>query len=161
LQTSASPWSMSIHSRRASEGWSVKSNRTPRVGQEAARGSLAARTAYLDRRGFRRGAPGLSHSLLTQRLHRLERVGVIELRPKPHGRGVTYELTDAGRDLSGVLWALRDWGEKWLELGDEHTQHERGVADLRRPGERAVLAIGPHGLRCYAGQRPRVLLMLS
>jgi DNA-binding HxlR family transcriptional regulator len=67
------------------------------------------------------GAPGLSHSLLTQRLRLLERVGVIEVQPKPHGHGVTYQLTDAGRDLSGVLWALHDWGEKWLELGDEHT----------------------------------------
>jgi DNA-binding HxlR family transcriptional regulator len=67
------------------------------------------------------GAPGLSHSLLTQRLHLLKRVGVIQIRPKPHGRGVTYQLTDAGRDLSGFLWALNDWGERWLELGDEHT----------------------------------------
>jgi len=67
------------------------------------------------------GAPGLSHSLLTQRLRLLERVGVIEVRPKAHGHGVIYQLTDAGRDLSGVLWALHDWGEKWLELGDEHT----------------------------------------
>jgi DNA-binding HxlR family transcriptional regulator len=67
------------------------------------------------------GAPGLSHSLLTQRLRLLKRVGVIEVRPKPRGRGVTYQLTDAGRDLSGVLWALHDWGERWLELGDEHT----------------------------------------
>ena len=67
------------------------------------------------------GAPGLSHSLLTQRLRLLERVGVIEARPKSRGRGVTYQLTHAGRDLSGILWALHDWGEKWLELGDEHT----------------------------------------
>jgi DNA-binding HxlR family transcriptional regulator len=67
------------------------------------------------------GAPGLSHSLLTQRLRLLERVGVIEVRPKPRGHGVIYQLTDAGRDLSGVLWALHDWGERWLELGDEHT----------------------------------------
>jgi DNA-binding HxlR family transcriptional regulator len=67
------------------------------------------------------GAPGLSPSLLTQRLRLLERVGVIEAHSKPHGRGVLYQLTDAGRDLSGVLWALHDWGQKWLELGDQHT----------------------------------------
>jgi DNA-binding HxlR family transcriptional regulator len=67
------------------------------------------------------GAPGLSPSLLTRRLRLLERVGVIETRPKLSGRGVRYELTDAGRDLRAVLWALRDWGEKWLELGNEHT----------------------------------------
>lgn len=63
------------------------------------------------------GAPGLSHSLLTQRLRLLERVGVITTRPKASGHGHHYELTDSGRDLQPVLWALRDWGEKWLELG--------------------------------------------
>jgi DNA-binding HxlR family transcriptional regulator len=67
------------------------------------------------------GAPGLSRSILTQRLRRLEQVGVVRTRPKPRGRGVAYELTDAGRDLWGVLSALRDWGERWLEVGDEHT----------------------------------------
>ncbi len=66
------------------------------------------------------GAPGLSHSLLTQRLRLLERVGIVEVAPEPRGDGVIYQLTGAGRDLSGVLWALHDWGEKWLELGDEH-----------------------------------------
>jgi DNA-binding HxlR family transcriptional regulator len=67
------------------------------------------------------GAPGLSHSLLTQRLRLLERVGVVNRHPKPSGHGAVYQLTDSGRDLQGVLWALRDWGEKWLELGDQHT----------------------------------------
>src|SRR4030095_3951616 len=36
------------------------------------------------------GAPGLSHSLLTQRLRLLERVGVIEARPQSPGRRVTH-----------------------------------------------------------------------
>lgn len=67
------------------------------------------------------GAPGLSHSLLTQRLRLLERVGVVERRPKASGQGSTYHLTESGRDLQGTLWAMRDWGERWLELGDEHT----------------------------------------
>jgi DNA-binding HxlR family transcriptional regulator len=67
------------------------------------------------------GAPGLSRTLLTQRLRQLERVGIIEIHPKPTGRGVTYELTEAGRDLWDVIMALRTWGERWLEVGDEHT----------------------------------------
>lgn len=67
------------------------------------------------------GAPGLSHSLLTQRLRLLERVGVIQSRPKPSGHGYLYALAESGRDLQPVLWGLRDWGEKWLELGGEHT----------------------------------------
>ncbi len=67
------------------------------------------------------GAPGLSRSVLTQRLRLLEHVGVIQTVPKPGGRGVTYQLTEAGRDLNGVMTALGSWGERWVELGDEHT----------------------------------------
>lgn len=67
------------------------------------------------------GASGLSHSLLTQRLRLLERVGVVERHPKASGQGSRYHRTESGRDLKGTLWAMRDWGERWLELGDEHT----------------------------------------
>ncbi|MGH9213440.1 MAG: winged helix-turn-helix transcriptional regulator [Acidimicrobiales bacterium] len=67
------------------------------------------------------GAPGLSRSLLTQRLRHLERSGIVEIHPKPTGRGGTYQLTEAGRDLWDVIMALRTWGERWLEVGDEHT----------------------------------------
>lgn len=67
------------------------------------------------------GAPGLSRTLLTQRLRQLERAGVIDSIPKPVGRGATYQLTEAGRDLWDVIMALRTWGERWLEIGDEHT----------------------------------------
>jgi DNA-binding HxlR family transcriptional regulator len=67
------------------------------------------------------GAPGLSHTLLTQRLRHLTDVGIIAMRPKPNGRGVRYELTSAGHDLWPVLSALGAWGERWVELRDEHT----------------------------------------
>src|SRR5262245_61829340 len=48
------------------------------------------------------GAPGLSRTLLTQRLKQLKRLGVIESAPKPHGRGDRYQLTDSGHDLFKV-----------------------------------------------------------
>ena len=67
------------------------------------------------------GAPGMPRSLLTQRLRQLAASGVIETRPKPSGRGVTYHLTEAGQDLWRVLQPMGDWGERWLELRDEHT----------------------------------------
>ena len=67
------------------------------------------------------GAPGLSHSLLTQRLRQLSAAGIVEVRPKDHGTGNVYVLTDAGQDLWGVLSALGTWGERWLELRDEQT----------------------------------------
>jgi DNA-binding HxlR family transcriptional regulator len=66
------------------------------------------------------GAPGLSRALLTRRLRELERAGVLEIRPKPTGRGSVYEPTPAGRDLAGVLAAIAGWAERWTEVTGEH-----------------------------------------
>lgn len=66
------------------------------------------------------GAPGLSRGLLSKRLRELERAGLIDIRPKPDGRGSTYEPTQAGRELSEVMLALQNWGRKWAELRPEH-----------------------------------------
>jgi DNA-binding HxlR family transcriptional regulator len=66
------------------------------------------------------GAPGLSRALLTRRLRELERVNVIEIRPKPDGHGSLYELTPAGRDLRATLQALGDWADRWTEISTEH-----------------------------------------
>ena len=66
------------------------------------------------------GAPGLSRGLLSKRLRELQRAGVIEIRPKSDGRGSIYEPTQAGRELTEVIWALRRWGSKWADLTPEH-----------------------------------------
>lgn len=67
------------------------------------------------------GAPGLSHTLLTQRLRHLTRAGILTTVPKASGPGVRYRLTEAGDELWPVLLALGAWGERWVELRDEHT----------------------------------------
>jgi DNA-binding HxlR family transcriptional regulator len=67
------------------------------------------------------GAPGLSHTLLTQRLRHLIKAGVITTSPKASGPGVRFTLTEAGDELWPVLLALGAWGERWVELRDEHT----------------------------------------
>jgi DNA-binding HxlR family transcriptional regulator len=61
-----------------------------------------------------RGLPGISRSLLVQRLRHLERMGVVELSPSPSGRGNEYHLTPAGKDLEGVVDALGRWAIEWL-----------------------------------------------
>ena len=66
------------------------------------------------------GAPGLSRTLLTQRLKQLKRLGVIESAPKPQGRGDRYQLTDSGHDLFKVCVTLGDWGARWLEIAPEN-----------------------------------------
>lgn len=64
------------------------------------------------------GAPGLPRSVLTQRLRRLERDGVIE-RVRS-GRTAAYRLTDCGRELAQVVLALGTWGARWREVLPEH-----------------------------------------
>ena len=66
------------------------------------------------------GAPGLSRTLLSQRLRQLERLGVVESAPKPGGRGRWYELTSAGHDLFTVCQSLGEWGARWLEIAPEN-----------------------------------------
>ena len=66
------------------------------------------------------GAPGLSRTLLTKRLHELERAGVIVIGPKPDGHGSLYEPTAAGRELRPVLAAIADWADNWVEVTREH-----------------------------------------
>ncbi|MBW3665944.1 MAG: helix-turn-helix transcriptional regulator, partial [Actinobacteria bacterium] len=66
------------------------------------------------------GAPGLSRGLLAKRLRDLERVGVVDIRPKRDGPGSTYEPTEAGWELWDVMLALQRWGSKWAELSPEH-----------------------------------------
>jgi DNA-binding HxlR family transcriptional regulator len=61
-----------------------------------------------------RGMPGISRSLLTQRLRHLERKGVVETWPSPTGRGNEYHLTPAGKDLYPVIEAMANWSIEWL-----------------------------------------------
>ena len=60
-----------------------------------------------------RGLPGISRSLLVQRLRHLERKEVVERRPAASGRGSQYHLTQAGEDLGGVVMSLGEWAVRW------------------------------------------------
>ena len=95
-----------------------------------------------------RGLPGISRTLLAQRLRHLERKGVIELWPSPTGRGNEYHLTPAGKDLEGVVVAAGRWAVEWLL--DEAQPHEvepvqltwwmhRRMDGERLPQERVVV----------------------
>jgi DNA-binding HxlR family transcriptional regulator len=60
-----------------------------------------------------RGLPGISRSVLTERLRALERAEVLERRTGPKGRTLEYRLTPGGRDLQPVVQALGEWGVTW------------------------------------------------
>jgi DNA-binding HxlR family transcriptional regulator len=91
-----------------------------------------------------RGLPGISRSLLVQRLRHLERKGVLDTRPSPTGRGSEYRLTPAGEDLLAVVEALGRWSVEWLfdELHPEEVDpvtltwwmHRRIDAERLPPG---------------------------
>ncbi|HKA04147.1 MAG TPA: helix-turn-helix domain-containing protein [Acidimicrobiales bacterium] len=66
-----------------------------------------------------RGVPMMSRSMLIKRLDELARGGVLTISPKASGHGSTYRLTDAGRDLAGVIDDLNDWGARWLDVTTE------------------------------------------
>jgi DNA-binding HxlR family transcriptional regulator len=57
-----------------------------------------------------RGLPGISRSLLAQRLRNLEDAGVVGRLPGARSKVAEYHLTDAGRDLKKVIEVLGAWG---------------------------------------------------
>ncbi len=95
-----------------------------------------------------RGVPLMSRSLLSKRLRELERAGVVERRPSPGGRGPAYHLTPAGEELTPIIIALGEWGQRWARddlhedeldptvlLWDMH----RNIAIDRLPAHRVVV----------------------
>jgi DNA-binding HxlR family transcriptional regulator len=62
---------------------------------------------------LQRGLPGISRSVLTERLRSLERAEIVERRTGPKGRTLEYRLTPAGRDLEPVVQAIGEWGATW------------------------------------------------
>lgn len=126
---------------------------TPMILREMVLGS----TRFND---IERGLPGISRTLLLQRLRHLERKGVVERIPARGGRGSEYRLTAAGQDLEGVLSAIGAWAVRWLFKEPEPTDADpitltwwmhRRVATEELPDARVVLEFR------YSGPEPTVL----
>ena len=68
------------------------------------------------------GLPGIGTNLLADRLHEMERLGLIErtVLPPPAGSSV-YQLTEAGQGLEPALMALGRWGARYLPGGPKKT----------------------------------------
>jgi DNA-binding HxlR family transcriptional regulator len=61
--------------------------------------------------------PGLSDTMLAERLRSLEADGLVERRVIPSSPvQVEYHLTDKGRDLEPVLEAVVSWSHRWIPL---------------------------------------------
>ncbi len=118
---------------------------------------LVVREMFSGSRRFaeiQRGVPLMSPTLLSQRLRRLERTGVIQRRP---GRGTRkeYELTPAGRELWPVVEGLGVWGQRWArdEVVPEQLDPALLMWDMRRridlgrvPDRRLVIQFSFQGI---------------
>lgn len=60
--------------------------------------------------------PGLSDRLLSERLKELEANGIVvrEVHPETPVR-IEYHLTKKGKDLNGVIAALSEWADAWID----------------------------------------------
>lgn len=72
---------------------------------------LAGHTRFNE---LHRRLPRISRSILSDRLRRLEREGLVYRRVGRNGRTSAYLLTPAGREADRVVESLRDWGKRWV-----------------------------------------------
>ena len=65
---------------------------------------------------LKRLIPAVTQRMLTSKLRELEQLGIVhrkvyaEVPPK-----VEYSLTEFGRTVEPVLWAMHDWGKDFIE----------------------------------------------
>jgi DNA-binding HxlR family transcriptional regulator len=95
---------------------------------------------------IRRGVPRMSPTLLTQRLRKLEEMGVVERRSARGGW--EYHLTAAGEELRPIVVGIGHWGARWIGSRLKRRQLDAGFLmwDIRRfaalekfPAERRVV----------------------
>jgi len=79
-----------------------------------------------------RGVPRMSATLLTQRLRKLEDVGVVQRRRS--GSVWEYHLTQAGEELRPIVVGLGHWGARWIGSRLKREQLDAGFLmwDIRR-----------------------------
>ncbi|MBI5279650.1 MAG: helix-turn-helix transcriptional regulator [Burkholderiales bacterium] len=79
-----------------------------------------------------RGVPRMSATLLTQRLRKLEEIGVLERRRA--GKSWEYHLTPAGEELRPIMVGIGHWGARWIGSRLRREQLDAGFLmwDIRR-----------------------------
>jgi len=109
---------------------------------------------------IRRGIPRISRTMLSERLQELAAIGAVER--VDGGHGPEYILTEAGRELAGLIGALAGWGQRWLPRRPEaeDLDLEPLLVDMQRRVDFAALPGDPLVLRFeIRGTRPRFLLL--
>lgn len=74
------------------------------------------------------GLPGhISRSVLSDKLRKLEEMGILARMPSAGARPANYVLTPAGEQLRPVVRALLGWAEKWVPEDPAMAQRDPGV----------------------------------
>jgi DNA-binding HxlR family transcriptional regulator len=84
---------------------------------------------------------GIADNILTARLKKLTAAGIFERR-RYQTRPDRYEylLTERGRELAPVVFALRSWGRRWTTGSDS--------SDIRHEHCGGEVALVPHCRKC-------------
>ncbi len=112
-----------------------------------------------------RGLPGISRSVLSRRLKRLQRDGIIEAVPE---EGCGYRFTAAGEALRPVVQAMGEWVASWLlaDPSPAELSSELGPAQaiVSKVGQSGSASVGRRASRprrrptprsmCWAGSYP-------
>jgi DNA-binding HxlR family transcriptional regulator len=110
---------------------------------------------------IRRGIPRISRTMLSERLQELVHVGAVTRIEGEHGS--EYALTEAGRELMGIVGALGTWGQRWLprQAEQEDLDLEPLLVDMQRRVRAEALPSEPIVIRFeIEGRRqPRFLLL--
>jgi DNA-binding HxlR family transcriptional regulator len=107
-----------------------------------------------------RRLPGISTTVLADRLRKLETAGVVERQLGAVGTGVTYRITQRGLGLEEAFRALRRWGVEYLtdpsaDGADRHAYdvHYVDGIDALDDGEFGLVVDGrPSTLRFSGGR---------
>jgi hypothetical protein len=105
-----------------------------------------------------RRLPGISTTVLADRLRKLEAAGVVERQLEPAGTRVTYNITERGRALDEALQELRRWGVGYLTdpSADGTACHDYNVhyvdgIDALDDGEFELVVDGTTSGLCFSG----------
>lgn len=82
---------------------------------------MLVRDAFYGRRRFSDFVTytGAQKTVVSDRLKRLVVAGIFErIEYQQHPSRHEYQLTEKGRDLTGVMVSLMAWGDRWLDDGD-------------------------------------------
>ena len=109
---------------------------------------------------IRRGIPRISRTMLSERLQELVLAGAVARTDGAHGP--EYALTEAGQELTQLVGALANWGQRWLarHAADEDLDLEPLLVDMQRRVRLSALPKDPIVVRFeIKGFQARFLLL--